>query len=88
MAATRGKRHVLKATLGIVEMDDDGQGKHYITVNAEEWQEEFINESRSMALQGMDAYAAWYKSQTAARRGLLVDTGDHAKNKHAASQSD
>lgn len=88
MSATRGKRHVLKATLGIVEMDDDGQGKHYITIESEDWQEAFVTESRQHAMQGTEAYMVWCKAQPNAKRGYLVDTGDHAKNKAAAAQAD
>ena len=90
MAVTRGKRHVLKSTLGIVEQDDDGFGKHYhvVAIEREDWQVDLEATAMKKAMQGMAEYSAWYKSESAMHRGFLVDYGVHAKCKTAANQAD
>lgn len=88
MSVTRGKRHVLKSTLGIIEQDDDGTGRLYLMLDKEDWQDDLVQQSMQEAMQGLASYEAWFKSIPAMRRGFLVDVGQQAKNKAAAQKVD
>ena len=85
-AASYGKRHTMKAMLNIIEdgEDNDGQGAGVKYIEKADWQEELIDDGRKAALGGIDSYEAFFKSQSAMRRGFLVDSGEHEKLKVAA----
>lgn len=88
MSVTLGKRHMLKATFGIVEEDDDGTGVMFRTIEHADWQEDLKTSARAQAVQGMAIYGAWYKAESAMHRGFLVDCGTHAECKAAAKLAD
>jgi hypothetical protein len=95
-----GKRYAAMAMLNLITRglaeDDDGQagggtpGDPYAALA--EHERELVDEGRSKALEGMDAYAAWYKSVSAEQRGFLAyNKGPggrtwHDANKECASQ--
>ena len=88
MSVTMGKRHMLKATFGIVEEDDDGFGKMYITVESEDWQKELEAEAMRLSIQGVEVYKSWYDKREAMKRGYLYDIGLHKKCMAAARAAD
>lgn len=84
-AVSYGKRHTAKATLNIIEHneDDDGQGASRGR-ELSSAQSALIDAGRAAALHGGEHYETWYKQQEAAARGWLVVEGYHAENKKAA----
>lgn len=86
-AASYGKRHTMKAMLNIIEdgEDNDGQGAGVKYIEKADWQEELIDEGRKAALGGIASYEAFFKGQSAMRRGYLVDCGEHENLKAAAA---
>lgn len=85
MSVTMGKRHTLKATLGIIEDGDDGAAPRVQYIEREDWQNEVISDGQHAALKGPHAYAEWFQSLTNMRRGFLVDSGEHANLKESAT---
>lgn len=90
-AASYGKRHSAKAILNIIEEGEDTDGRAVIGYDAlPEQDRALIDQARSEAGGGTDAYAAWFKSLSAEERGFLAfnrtETGDtwHEQNKRAA----
>jgi len=95
-----GKRYAAMAMLNLIARglaeDDDGQAgggtpaDPYQALAAHE--RALIDEGRSTALEGMEAYAGWYKSLPADQRGFLAfNKGNggrtwHDGNKECASQ--
>ena len=89
-AASYGRRHTIKAMLNIVEEgeDNDGQGAGVKYIERADWQETLVDEGRQKATEGMAAYEAFFRDQSAMRRGFLVDSGEHDKLKVAATDHD
>ena len=83
-SASYGKRHTYKAMLNIIEDGEDNDGAGSTVVEKEDWQTKLIDEARTAAAGGLDAYIGWYRQQTNMHRGYLVDQGEHAKLKEAA----
>jgi len=83
---TYGQRYTTCAILGIVieAEDDDGNGGGVRYIEKADWQEALIDEGQRAALNGPAAYEAFFKGQSAMRRGYLVDCGEHEKLKTAA----
>lgn len=92
-AASYGKRHSMKAMLNIIEEaeDDDGQMGAAGGYNAlPQERKELIDQARQEALNGPDAYAAYFKGLTTEERGFLAfnvsENGEtwHEQNKRNA----
>jgi len=82
-----GQRYTACAMLGIVveAVDDDGKGGGVKYIEKTDWQEELVAEGQRAALNGLGSYEAFFKSQSAMRRGYLVDSGEHENLKSAAN---
>ena len=71
---TYGQRYTTCAILGIViEADDDDGNGGVRHIEKADWQEALIEEGQREALKGPAAYEAFFKGQSAMRRGYLVD---------------
>ena len=87
MSVTMGKRHTLKATLSIIEDEDDGNARvQYI--EKEDWQKTILELGQSAAAKGSDEYTKWFQSCTNMQRGYLVDSKNHAAFKASAEEID
>jgi len=87
-AITMGKRHTMKATLGIVEDSNDGTAPRIQYIEKEEWQAELISGAQSAATGGLEAFKAWFLSKTNMQRGYLVDSGTKAECEVSAREID
>lgn len=84
------KRHSMKAMLNIIEggEDDDGQGGKTREDFLRPDQRAIVDEARSNTMDGSAHYLEWFKGQSPAKKGWLVDEGYHDQNKKAADLVD
>lgn len=90
-----GKRHSAKAMLNIIEEGDDDDGQGGVTLEQLEpvWQN-LVDEARSKAQEGSQAYATFFTELQPEERGFLAfnfpepNVSWHAQNKAAAEAFD
>ena len=83
-----GQRYTTCAMLGITFEDEDDDGNGGGNVNQEDWQKTLIDDAQKAAVGGSKTYKIFFQSQSAMRRGYLVDCGGHEKLKTAAETHD
>lgn len=84
-----GMRYTTLAILRIrIEGIDDDGGPRVEDASLGDLMLPHVQQSRAAAARGSDAYTAWFREQSNAVRGHLVDTGEHENNKQAAAAHD
>ena len=89
-----GKRHTMKAFLNIREHDGNtGEGGGAPAAQVTEQEQVLIEEARSAAMEGREAYEAYFKGLNAQQKGFLVSRSPepgqptyHEANKAAMGQ--
>lgn len=89
-AASYGKRYCLIAAFNIITENEDDDGNmgraQHATPSAHF--DAMLEEARTAATKGSDAYAKWFKGRSNMERGWLVDEGHHQDLKAAAENYD